>query len=124
MSSDTAEPCLQLQLHAEGAIRALSHRLKTEEFSCRLVVPVPQQRRLIRASTTTCMAKAKETTEVNFVPFQEVRRSSRKARHRGLKLQALHLRPSEVLTTPAWPKEHHSLTCIYSRGGLCLHDLV
>ena len=42
-------------------------------------MPVPQQRRLTKFSTTTCMAKAKETTEVNFVPFQEVRYSSRNA---------------------------------------------
>ena len=57
---------------------------------------MPRQRRLLRSSTTTCMAKTKETTEVNFVPFQEVRHSSRNARHRGLKLQTLHLHPSEV----------------------------
>ena len=64
-----------------------------------MVVPLPQQRRLTRSSTTTCMAKTKETTEVNFVPFQEVTHSSRNARHRGLKLQTLHLHQSEVLKT-------------------------
>ena len=50
----------------------LSHEVTRGITYCRLVSPAPAPRTYAKPTRTTCMAKTKETTEVNFVPFQEV----------------------------------------------------
>ncbi len=56
---------------------------------CRLVSPAPVQRTHAKPTRTMCMAKTKETTEVNFVPFQEVGLLLGRAQSTCLSLAAL-----------------------------------
>lgn len=55
-----------------AAIECLSQQNELRLLSCRLAGALPQQRTQAKVARTNCAAKTKETTEINFVPFQEV----------------------------------------------------